>query len=156
MRYFVYIFSIFALIVCFANASSAAHFCKLDVHVIEGDSSDSAQTHMPDSVYRDIKPQLDALPFKGYRFLGIHSQMFEIGNKFVFTLKAGDGSGSTVTVTPHSNAGDKVQLTLDWRSDSGEHLLSTKLKVDDSKPIVVGADGESTSTILSIVASCNK
>ncbi|MCB0360269.1 MAG: hypothetical protein KDD44_11555, partial [Bdellovibrionales bacterium] len=109
----------------------------------------------PPSVRAEIASQLARLPFQHYALLDMQSVEVDEGMPGEFQITAAGGERHTVNIVPHHVAGDRVDVTVSWRGPSGEDLLSTKLRVGNKRPVVLGADGAEASTILRVKLNCD-
>lgn len=103
----------------------------------------------------DLSSQLETLPFARYETVSEEQQLISFREKGVFNLKASEAEQQILFVEPETVTGGSVVVVVDWRSGSGDELLSSKLKVGNGQNVVFGTDvSDETSLILCIKVTC--
>lgn len=142
----------------------AEELCKIKVRAIEGSEkaksssntvSKEVKSFAPAPALNDVTPQLETLPFKKYQVLQQGEQAVKFNQQAVFKVSSPSNETQTVQVVPEMIEGSKVHITVDWMGPQGEKVLSTKVKVQNGRNVVLGADEkESNSTIICIGVNC--
>lgn len=136
--------------------------CGVHVRVLKGWSKAKLQRAAVNPVndaerakIADLSSQLETLPFARYETVSEEQQLISFREKGVFNLKAEAGEEQILFVEPAMVTGSLVAVVVDWRSGSGDELLSSKLKVGNGQNVVFGTDvSEDASLILCIKVTC--
>lgn len=142
--------------VCLAEERVPCH-CLVGVRVIRGTGPDKAMCNQPvktGEFLSDVKSQLESLPYSNFRVMDKAEKKVPLGEFSNFPLSDGDGK-HLLKVKPLWSSGDRVDLQLEWETESGESLLSTRVGVHKGMSVVVGAESsESLGTILGLKVDC--
>lgn len=133
--------------------------CAVRVRAIKGD------THNPEGIKRpvtsgpmlkDLTKHLQALPYDHYRVLDVKEQPVPFGTVGEFKLAGEKNQTYELKIHPQSMVHRRIQLLVQWIGPHGESLLSSKLRVENGKNVVVGTDeeGGDTSTMFCIFLNC--
>ena len=122
----------------------------------EAVNSEAGQSNeMERAKIADLSSQLETLPFARYETVSEEQQLISFREKGVFNLKVEEGEEQILFVEPAMVTGSSVAVVVDWRSASGDELLSSKLKVGNGQNVVFGTDvSDDASLILCIKVTC--
>lgn len=134
--------------------------CGVHVRVLKGWSKSKIERATPPNdaerdKIEDLKSQLETLPFARYEKVSEEQQLISFREKGVFNLKVNEAEEQILFVEPAMVTGELVAVVVDWRSGSGDELLSSKLKVGNGQNVVFGTDvSDDASLILCIKVTC--
>ncbi len=137
--------------------------CGVHVRVLKGWSKSKLRRAKVDTTLSDeerakiadLSSQLETLPFARYETVSEEQQLISFREKGVFNLKVDANEEQILFVEPAMVTGGLVAVVVDWRSGSGDELLSSKLKVGNGQNVVFGTDvTDDASLILCIKVTC--
>ena len=141
-------------ILIFSQPVFAGDTCQLGVMLIEGKKEAVANSRS--AIPKNVRKQLDTLPFSDFLLLQRRSELSKFGEKTFFSLRDAKGGIHQLELTPLEVASNKVHGLVLWKGPSNSTLLRTKLWIENGKSIVVGAEmDDSNSLILDISIDCN-
>lgn len=132
--------------------------CSIRVRAIKGEilNTDGVKRLVKSGpMLKDLTKHLETLPYEHYRVLDVKEKPVVFGEPGEFKLHGDHDEIYSLTVHPQSVVNKRIQLLVQWNGPTGESLLSSKLRVENGKNVVVGTDSEDdASTMFCILLNC--
>lgn len=129
------------------------------VRVVKGQNRSAEYARRPmqsGPLLKDLSKQLEALPFSSYRVIDVKEQPIRFGETGTFELAGAAQETHTISIAPQGRIHRKIQMMVDWHGPQGESLLSSKLRVENGKNVVLGTDSSrDASTMICIHLNCD-
>ena len=140
------------------ESSPAPKSCSIRVRAIKGEklNTDGIKRSVKSGpMLQDLTKHLETLPYDHYRVLDVNEQQVVFGEKGEFKLRGERDEVYSLRVHPQTVVNKRIQLLVEWKGPNGESLLSSKLRVENGKNVVVGTDSEDdASTMFCIFVNC--
>jgi hypothetical protein len=93
---------------------------------------------------QDLRTQLETLPYDSFKIVS--------NEKIVLPIKKSNNlalsNGHSVVLKPLSVNGREISLWLNWKDESGDCLLDTRMHFDSSEAMIAGTDHSPDSGLL--------
>lgn len=138
-----------------ADEPAGRERCTIRLRVVEGNGKRVADEPSMQGPLGDVRTQLTKLPFENYHVVDESEHEVPMAQPGVFQVRDAQQHDQLITVTPHRLEHERLKLSVDWKTATGDEVISTKVRVNNGHAMVFGADGgEGGSTILCIQANC--
>jgi hypothetical protein len=143
------------------SSKSLGETCLVGLRIVEarGRANNLSPNREIVSDLSDVRTQLAPLPFLHFQTLARAQREIKVGVSGTFSANGAANERLQLTVIPEEilPKEKKVRYLVNWQGERGEELLSTDLKVQNGKSIVLVADSASSandSTVLCLNVTC--